>query len=82
MKKAHAREAFCKYLSKCGCTEENLEDSLKGEIEESTNIYKDFEKTARDEGFEDIADFYKELQEVEAYHAKKGLKDIRKSKGK
>lgn len=78
--KAHAREAFCKYLSKCGCTEENLEDSLKGEIEESTNIYKDFEKTARDEGFEDIADFYKELQEVEAYHAKRFKKILEKVK--
>lgn len=78
--KAHAREAFSRYLKKCYCTEENLEDAIKGEIEESTKIYKEFEETARDEGFEEIADFYKELQEVEAHHAERFKKILKKVK--
>lgn len=66
--KAHAREAFNRYLKKIGCTEENLREAARGEAEESKKIYKEFENIARNEGFIEIADFYKELQEVEESH--------------
>lgn len=72
--KAHAREVFKRYLSKVDCTEKNLRDAAKGEAEESRKIYKEFEQAARDEGFIEIADFYKELQEVEEAHEARFLK--------
>ena len=65
---AHAREAYKRYLKKVCDTENNLIDSALGEAEESQFIYKEFEKVAREEGFKEIADFYKELQEVEESH--------------
>jgi rubrerythrin len=72
--KAHARETFSRYLKKNKSTELNLIDSAMGEADESKSIYKEFENMARKEGFEEIADFYKELQEVEEMHGKRFLK--------
>ena len=69
--KAHAREVFGKYIKKICSTEENLREAAKGEAEESKSIYKEFEEIARKEGFIEIADFYKELQEVEEAHEKR-----------
>lgn len=66
--KAHAREAFGRYLKKVQNTSANLEDAAEGEAAESGKLYKQFEEDARDEGFNDIADFYKELAEVEDHH--------------
>lgn len=71
--KAHAREVFKRYLSKVDCTEKNLRESAIGEAEESKKIYKEFEQAAREEGFAEIADFYKELQEVEEKHEERFL---------
>lgn len=65
---AHAREAYKRYLDKVNCTKNNLIESAVGESEEENIIYKEFERIAREEGFEDIADFYGELREVEANH--------------
>lgn len=70
---AHARETFKRYLHKVGKTKGNLIDSALGEAEESKVIYKGFENTARAEGFDEIADFYKELQEVEEHHKERFL---------
>lgn len=67
--KAHAREAFNRFLKKIDTTEENLREAVLGETEESKKVYKEFEDIARKEGFIEIADFYKELQEVEEKHA-------------
>lgn len=69
--KAHARAVFNAFLKKTKCTEENLLDAAKGEAEESRKVYKEFENIARNEGFIEIADFYKELQEVEESHCEK-----------
>ncbi|MFA9397497.1 MAG: rubrerythrin family protein [Clostridiaceae bacterium] len=66
--KAHAREVFNKYLKKVGTTEKNLKDAAEGEASESNILYKNFENKAREEGFIEIADFYKELAEVEENH--------------
>ncbi|MDR3593165.1 rubrerythrin family protein [Clostridium sp.] len=71
--KAHAREVFKRYLDKVCNTKNNLIESALGESEENKVIYKEFEKTAREEGFDDIADFYKELREVEDHHKERFL---------
>lgn len=70
---AHAREVFRRYLNMVGSTKNNLIDAALGESEESKVIYKEFEETAKCEGFEEIADFYKELQEVEEHHKERFL---------
>jgi rubrerythrin len=66
--KAHAREVYRRFLDRISSTKNNLIESALGESEESKVIYKEFEDVARDEGFDEIADFYKELQEVEDHH--------------
>lgn len=66
--RAHAREVFKRYLKNIGNTEENLLAAASGEASEFQHLYKQFEKVAREEGFIQIADFYKELREVEEYH--------------
>ena len=81
--KEHA-EIFFKYLQggpleitatypagKIGTTEENLLAAAEGENEEWTSLYPEFEKTARKEGFDKIADSYKEIAEVEEQHEKR-----------
>ncbi|MDO5039139.1 rubrerythrin family protein [Clostridium sp.] len=70
---AHSREVFEKYLSKIGSTEDNLIDAAYFENEEDKNIYKEFEKIAEEEGFEEIAEFYRELREVEEKHKERFL---------
>ena len=51
-----------------GDTLSNLEAAAKGEREEWSEIYADMEKTAREEGFEEIAVSFKEIAEVEEFH--------------
>lgn len=78
--KEHA-EVFFKYLEGgdvsitaeypagvIGDTKTNLEAAADGEKMEWSEIYADFEKVARDEGFEDIATSFKEIAEVEGFH--------------
>jgi rubrerythrin len=52
-------------------TKANLEAAADGEKMEWSDIYKDFEKTAREEGFVDIATSFKEIAEVEQFHEKR-----------
>ncbi len=49
-------------------TKSNLEAAAAGEKMEWSMIYADFEKTARQEGFPNIATSFKEIAEVEAFH--------------
>ncbi|GAA0076736.1 rubrerythrin family protein [Clostridium sp. CTA-5] len=71
--RAHAREVFKRFLNNIKSTEENLRTAALGEENESDNIYKEFEEIARQEGFEEIANFYKELREVEEHHKERFL---------
>lgn len=68
---AHAREVFNRYLGNVRSTAENLASAMGGETEEFRKLYKEFEETARNEGYIEIADFYKELREVEESHAER-----------
>ena len=51
-----------------GDTKTNLEAAADGEKMEWSEIYANFEKTAREEGFEEIATSFKEIAEVEEFH--------------
>ena len=96
--KEHA-EIFFKYLEKSqgrnleitasypagkiGTTKENLLTAANGELEEHSQLYPEFEKTARQEGFKTIADSFKEIAEVEEKHEKryrKLLKNVEEKK--
>lgn len=52
-------------------TEANLLASAEGENEEHTSLYPEFERIAREEGFDKIADFFKEIAEAEEAHEKR-----------
>lgn len=65
--KEHAKVIF-KFLGGIGNTEENLLHAAEGENYEWTTMYKEFEKTALEEGFKDIAAFFHKVAEVEAEH--------------
>jgi rubrerythrin len=52
-------------------TEQNLLAAAEGENEEHTSMYPEFEKIAREEGFNEIADLFKEIAEVEEAHEKR-----------
>ena len=68
--KEHAKMAF-KFLDGIGDTVANLKAAADGENYEWTEMYNDFEKTAREEGFDEIADFFHEVAEVEEEHEKR-----------
>lgn len=59
---------------KIGTTEENLKAAAEGEKEEWSELYPEFEKVAREEGFEDVAESFHEIAEVEEYHERRYLK--------
>ncbi len=54
-----------------GTTKENLLEAANGEKLEWSRLYPEFEKTARKEGFKDIADSFKQIAEVEEQHEKR-----------
>ncbi len=56
---------------KIGTTAENLLVAADGEKMEWSKIYIDFEKTARTEGFKEIAESFKQIAEVEEQHEKR-----------
>ncbi len=52
-----------------GDTEDNLKASIAGETYEYTEMYPGFAKTARDEGFAEIAEWFETLARAEKSHA-------------
>ena len=52
-----------------GNTEKNLASAVAGETYEFTAMYPGFAKTAHDEGFEEIADWFETLARAEKSHA-------------
>jgi len=64
-------------------TAANLEAAAEGENLEWTKLYKDAEGIARQEGFTEIADVFKEIAEVEEQHEtryKKLFKNVKRGK--
>lgn len=68
--RAHAKRAY-RFLEEMGDTAANLEIAADGENYEWTSMYAEFEKDAREEGFDEIADFFHEVAEVEEEHEKR-----------
>ncbi|MFC1837132.1 rubrerythrin [Thermodesulfobacteriota bacterium] len=54
-----------------GTTIENLQEAAAGENHEHTIMYPEFAKTAREEGFNDIADIFTAIAVAEKQHEKR-----------
>ena len=52
-----------------GDTKKNLQSAIEGETYEYTEMYPGMAKTAREEGFEEIADWFETLARAEKSHA-------------
>ena len=52
-----------------GPTEDNLKSAIAGETYEYTEMYPGFAKTARDEGFDEVAEWLETLARAEKSHA-------------
>jgi len=63
-----------------GDTESNLKAAVAGETYEYTQMYPGFAKTAREEGFDEVAEWFETLARAEKSHAgrfEKALEDIK-----
>ena len=62
-----------------GDSEANLKSAIEGETHEYTNMYPGMAATAREEGFDEIADWFETLAKAEKSHAGRfedGLKSV------
>lgn len=59
-----------------GTTQLNLKAAIAGETYEYTNMYPGMAKTARDEGFSEIADWFETLAKAERSHANRFQKAL------
>ena len=73
------------YLENCGDpatglpfgpTEANLKSAIAGETHEYTDMYPGMAKQARDEGFDEIADWFETLAKAERSHANRYQKAL------
>ncbi|MFA6860221.1 MAG: ferritin family protein [Clostridia bacterium] len=80
--KEHAK-LWLKALSGIKTTPENLLEAAKGENEEWTNMYSSFAKTAKEEGFDEIAKQFEYVATIEKTHEERYralLKNIKDKK--
>jgi len=70
--KEHA-ELWFKYLGGIGTTAENLKAAAAGENEEWTDMYARFAEEAKEEGFDDLAERFKGVADIEREHEKRYL---------
>jgi acyl-CoA hydrolase len=63
----HAR-GYLEFLGKIRDTRANLDAAAHGEHYECTAIYPEYARTAREEGFHEIADYFERMSKVEARH--------------
>lgn len=59
-----------------GSSEQNLASAVAGETHEYTDMYPGMAKDARDEGFDEIADWFETLAKAERSHANKFAKAL------
>ena len=64
-----------------GETEDNLKSAIHGETHEYTDMYPGMARTAREEGFDEIADWFETLAKAEKSHAGKFQKTLDAYKG-
>eukprot|EP01114_Cavostelium_apophysatum_P016236 TRINITY_DN456_c0_g1_i1.p1 TRINITY_DN456_c0_g1~~TRINITY_DN456_c0_g1_i1.p1 ORF type:complete len:176 (-),score=41.93 TRINITY_DN456_c0_g1_i1:131-658(-) len=60
-----------------GNSEDNLKSAVAGETHEYSDMYPGFAKTARDEGFDEVAQWFETLAMAEKSHANKFLKQLK-----
>ncbi|RMD71429.1 MAG: rubrerythrin [Gammaproteobacteria bacterium] len=59
-----------------GSTADNLKSAIAGETYEYTDMYPGMAKTAREEGFDEIADWFETLAKAERSHANRFKKAL------
>ena len=59
-----------------GSSRQNLKAAVAGETHEYTDMYPGMAKTAREEGFEEIADWFETLAKAERSHANRFQKAL------
>lgn len=59
-----------------GSTSDNLKAAIAGETHEYTDMYPGMAKSARDEGFREIADWFETLSKAERSHANRFQKAL------
>ena len=59
-----------------GATSDNLASAVAGETHEYTDMYPGMAKDARDEGFDEIADWFETLAKAERSHANRYQKAL------
>ncbi len=64
-----------------GTMEQNLEAAIAGETYEYTEMYPGFARVAREEGFDDIAEWFETLARAEKSHAGRFQKALESLKG-
>jgi rubrerythrin len=65
-----------------GTTEKNLKSAVESETYEYTEMYPGFAKTARAEGFAELAEWFETLAKAEKSHAERFSKGIDRIAGK
>ena len=68
--------AHLRVLKGIKSTAENLKEAIAGETHEYTDMYPGMAKTARDEGFDEIADWFETLAKAERSHANRFKKAL------
>ena len=66
----HARLIF-QFLNENNNTETNIKISAQSESYEANTMYKEYERVALEEGFENIAKFFREIAKIEIEHERK-----------
>ncbi len=61
---------------KIGATRDNLMSAVAGETHEYTDMYPGMAKTAREEGFDEVADWFETLAKAERSHANRFQKAL------
>jgi len=72
--KEHAKIWFKLLHDGIPSTDENLKDGAAGENYEWTEMYAEFAKTAREEGFDKIAFLFEKVAEIEKEHEQRYLR--------
>lgn len=75
---AHAT-SHAAYMGLFGSNEDNFKSAADGEHYETTEMYPEFAKIAEDEGFPDVAEYFRKVGMFEAQHEagyRKGLEEL------
>ena len=79
--KEHAKIWFKLLHGEIGATAENLKDAASGEHYEWTDMYVNFAKEAKEEGFNDIAFLFEEVAKIEKEHEARYLALLKNVEG-